>query len=63
MSRSFLQRERKQLFRSITRQYKQEGYSIRESKRLAKLEVDDIMSDKENFVNNLIRDTWGDVDE
>ncbi len=63
MSRSFLQRERKQLFRSITRQYKQEGYSIRESKRLAKLEVDDIMSDKETFVSNFVKDTWEDADE
>ncbi len=63
MVNNMLQRERQQLFRSITRQYKAEGYDIKESKRLAKMEVDDIMSDKENFVNNLIRDTWADVDE
>jgi len=63
MSRSFLQRERQQLFRSITRQYKQEGYSLRESKRFAKLEVDDIMSDKETFVSNYVKDTWEDADE
>ncbi len=63
MSRSFLQRERQQLFRSITRQYKQEGYPLRESKRLAKLEVDDIMSDKETFVSNFVKDTWEDADE
>jgi len=63
MSRSFLQRERQQLFRSITRQYKQEGYSLRESKRFAKLEVDDIMSDKETFVSNFVKDTWEDADE
>ena len=63
MVNNMLQRERQQLFRSITRQYKQEGYDIKEAKRLAKMEVDDIMSDKENFVNNLIRDTWADVDE
>ena len=63
MSRSFLQRERQQLFRNITRQYKQEGYSLRESKRFAKLEVDDIMSDKETFVSNYVKDTWEDADE
>ena len=63
MSRSFLQRERQQLFRNITRQYKQEGYSLRESKRFAKLEVDDIMSDKETFVSNFVKDTWEDADE
>tara|TARA_R100001086_G_scaffold65181_1_gene30330 strand:- start:581 stop:772 length:192 start_codon:yes stop_codon:yes gene_type:complete len=63
MANSLLQRERQKLFRSITRQYKAEGYDIKESKRLAKMEVDDIMSDKENFVDNLIRDTWEDADE
>jgi hypothetical protein len=63
MTRDFMQRERKSLFRSITRQYTQEGYNIRESKRLAKREVDDIMSDRENFMDNLIRDTWEDIDE
>tara|TARA_R100001244_G_scaffold120825_1_gene90414 strand:+ start:1533 stop:1643 length:111 start_codon:yes stop_codon:yes gene_type:complete len=36
---------------------------MRESKRLAKREVDDIMSDKENFIDNYIRETWEDADE
>ena len=59
MVNSKLQQERKQLFRSITRQYMQEGYDIKEAKRLSKLEVDDIMSDKEAFVDNYVRDVWG----
>ena len=63
MPRDFMSKERKSLFRSITRQYMQEGYDVREAKRLAKREVDDIMSDRENFVDNLIRDTWEDIDE
>ena len=36
---------------------------MRESKRFAKLEVDDIMSDKETFVSNYVKDTWEDADE
>ena len=51
------------MFRSITRQYKAEGYDVKESKRLAKREVDDIMSDKEAFVDNFIKETWADADE
>ena len=41
----------------------QEGYDMRESKRLSKREVVDIMSDKENFIDNYIRETWEDADE
>lgn len=63
MVNNMLQRERQQLFRSITRQYKQEGYDIKEAKRLAKMEVDDIMSDKEAFIDNFMKDVWMDVDE
>jgi len=40
-----------------------EGYDMKESRRLDKMEVDDIMSDKENFIDNFIRDTWEDADE
>mgnify|MGYP003136057853 FL=1 len=63
MTKDFLARDRQQLFRSITRQYKNEGYSVREAKRLARFEVDDIMSDKEAFVSNYVKETWEDADE
>ena len=63
MANTMIQRERQRLFRSIRRQYMQEGYDMRESKRLVKREVDDIMSDKENFIDNYIRETWEDADE
>tara|TARA_R100001086_G_scaffold227442_1_gene146562 strand:- start:218 stop:409 length:192 start_codon:yes stop_codon:yes gene_type:complete len=63
MSRSFLQKERQRIFRDLIRQYQQDGYDIRESKRMAKQDTDDIMSDKETFVDNYIQDTWGDADE
>tara|TARA_Y100001951_G_C11225803_1_gene231628 strand:- start:441 stop:632 length:192 start_codon:yes stop_codon:yes gene_type:complete len=63
MSKNFIQKERQRLFRDITRQYQQEGYNTREAKRLAKREVDDIMSDKESFVDNFMKDTFPDDHE
>ena len=63
MSRSFLQKERQRIFRELTRQYQQDGYDTREAKRIAKQDTNDIMSDKETFIDNYIQDTWEDVDE
>jgi|TARA_R110002020_G_C16251369_1_gene769847 uncharacterized membrane protein len=63
MNKSFAQKERQRIFREITRQYQQEGYSTKEAKRMARRETDDIMSDKETFVDNFIKDTWEDADE
>ena len=63
MSRSFLQKERQRIFRELIRQYQQDGYDIREAKRIAKRDTDDIMSDKETFIDNYIQDTWENVDE
>ena len=63
MSRSFLQKERQRIFRELIRQYQQEGYDTREAKRIAKQDTDDIMSDKETFIDNYIQDTWEDADE
>ncbi len=63
MSRSFLQKERQRIFRDLIRQYQQDGYDIREAKSMAKKDTDDIMSDKETFIDNYIQDTWEDVDE
>jgi hypothetical protein len=63
MSRSFLQKERQRIFRDLTRQYQQDGYDIREAKRIAKQDTDDIMADKETFIDNYVKDTWEDADE
>jgi len=63
MNKSFAQKERQRIFREITSQYQQEGYSTKEAKRMARRETDDIMSDKETFVDNFIKDTWEDADE
>ena len=61
--KEFMQTERDHLFWKVLREYQEEGYSFHEAKYMAQRITDDVMSDKENFVNNLIRDTWGDVDE
>jgi hypothetical protein len=61
--KSLLQKERQRIFREVTKQYQDEGYNVKESKRLARQDTDDIMSDKETFVDNFIQDVWEDFDE
>jgi len=63
MTRSFLQKERQSVFRKLIKQYQEEGYDTREAKRMARRDTDDIMSDKEAFVDNFMQDTWGELDE
>tara|TARA_B100002003_G_C14006847_1_gene485894 strand:+ start:282 stop:464 length:183 start_codon:yes stop_codon:yes gene_type:complete len=54
-------KERRQAFNYLLKQYLQEGYDIKEAKSLAKKEVDEIMADKEDFVDNLWKETYRDV--
>ena len=61
--KSFLQKERQRIFREITKQYQEEGYGAKESKKLGRQDTDDVMSDKETFIDNYMHDVWGDVDE
>ncbi len=61
--KSFLQKERQRIFREVTKQYQDEGYDLKESKRMAKQDTDDIMSDKETFIDNYMNDIWEDADE
>ena len=61
--KSFLQKERQRIFREVTKQYQDEGYDLKESKRMAKQDTDDIMSDKETFIDNYMNDMWEDADE
>ena len=63
MSKNLLQKERQRIFRELTKQYQEEGYDRRQSKRMARRDTDDIMSDKETFIDNFIQDTWGEIDE
>ena len=63
MTRSFLQKERQSVFRKLTKQYQEEGYNTREAKRMARRDTDDIMSDKEAFVDNFMQDVRGEPNE
>ena len=61
--KSFMQKERQRIFREVTKQYQDEGYDIKESRRMARHDTDDIMADKETFIDNYMSDVWEDADE
>jgi len=61
MPKNLWQKERNNLFRDLVRQYSQEGYTQKESKKFAKKEIDEIMEDKEEFVANLWKESFRDV--
>ena len=54
MSKNLFQKERHNIFRHLVDQYSNEGYSQKESKKLAKKETDESMEDKESFMNILL---------
>jgi len=53
MPKNLWQKERGAIFRDLVRQYSEEGYNNKEAKRLARQEVDEIMEDKDDFVNEI----------
>tara|TARA_R100000008_G_C3494471_1_gene120414 strand:+ start:442 stop:630 length:189 start_codon:yes stop_codon:yes gene_type:complete len=55
-TRNLWQKERKQLFRELTIQYQNEGYDSKTSKRLAKEELEEIMTDQYDFISNIQKD-------
>ena len=60
MPKNLWQKERGAIFRDLVHQYSEEGYNNKEAKRLARQEVDEIMEDKENFVNDIWSDQFDD---
>ena len=54
MTKHLWQRDRKSIYRGLVKEYQREGYDHKESKRFAKQETDEIMADKESFVDSLI---------
>ena len=52
--KNFWDKDRKSIYRSLVKEFQREGYEMKDAKRLAKMETDEIMADKEYFVNNLI---------
>ena len=61
MTKNFWQKDRATLFKNYMRQYKEEGYDIKEARQLAKIEINEVMADKEDFVDNLWKETFEDV--
>jgi|TARA_R110002020_G_scaffold303374_3_gene518797 hypothetical protein len=60
MNNNFWEKEKRYLFKNLLKQYKEEGYDMEEAKQLAKLEANEIMEDKEDFVANLWKETYED---
>ena len=56
MAKNLWDKERNEIFRDLVRQYEEEGYSLKDSKKLAKTEVDEVMLDKENVLENFLSD-------
>ena len=61
MTKNFWQKARAILFKNFVRQYKEEGYDVKEARQLAKIEINEVMADKEDFVDNLWKETFEDV--
>ena len=56
MAKNLWDKERNDIFRDLVRQYEEEGYSLKDSKKLAKTEVDEVMLDKENVLEYFLSD-------
>ena len=54
MNKNFWDRDRKSIYRSLVREYQREGYSQKEAKRFAREETNEVMADKESFVENIL---------
>ena len=59
MTKNLWERDRRRIFKKYRREYLSEGYDRNEAGVMAKREVDDVMSDQENFVKTL----WNNQDE
>ena len=59
MTKNLWERDRRRIFKKYLREYLNEGYDRNEADIMAKREVDDVMSDQENFVKTL----WNNQDE
>ena len=60
MPKNLWQKDRSAIFRDLVRQYSEEGYNSKEAKRLARQEVEEIMEDKDDFVNDIWSDQFDD---
>ena len=58
MSKNLCEKDRESLFRSLTIDYLNEGYSRREARRLARQETEDIMTDSLDFTEDIVKKTY-----
>jgi|TARA_R100001082_G_C4278474_1_gene122838 hypothetical protein len=52
------EKDRESIFRNLTQDYVEEGYSIREARKLAKQETDEIMTDGLDFIEDVVKKTY-----
>ena len=52
------EKDRESIFRNLTLDYVDEGYSIREARKLAKQETDEIMTDGLDFIEDVVKKTY-----
>ena len=55
-NKNLWEKERKQLFKELTSRYQEEGYDVKTAKRFAKEEIEEIMSDQNDFIANIQND-------
>jgi|TARA_R110000796_G_scaffold19622_5_gene58789 hypothetical protein len=60
MSKNLWDKERDSMFLELTQEYKDEGYSTKQAKRLAKKETQEIIADKLDFVEDVIQKCFED---
>jgi hypothetical protein len=60
MTKNLWQMDRNEIFRDLVDQYLDEGYSKREARKLAKQEADEIMIDKNEFVDTVWEESFHD---
>ena len=60
MNKNLWERERNNVFRYFVKQYIEEGYNNKEAKSLAKQEVNEVMVDKESFVQDIWKESFRD---
>jgi|TARA_R110000744_G_scaffold320452_2_gene426608 hypothetical protein len=53
--RNLWEKDRKTIFKELYRQYLEEGYSKKESKKFASLETEEVMSTNEDFIKNIFQ--------
>jgi hypothetical protein len=51
--RNLWEKDRKTIFKELYRQYLEEGYSKKESKKFASLETEEVMSTNKDFIKNI----------